>query len=337
MASGRVGGTRSKVSGLLGDVVYQVIRNEDGSYTQVVRTKGETTTNYTTPRLQAQRMVMAMVEAMMKELKPVASISMQSAANKSKSLNAFSSFNVQKIARDCVAHWYSGNTFVYPKHSRYDMDVRDLGGLYMISSGTLQYDVFDELLFEPNPRSRFENWPYEDCEFFGVSFNVPNGIQNVGQFLRSHGMSILDMFVFVGFRTWMETPKGKNEAVDYHRHSYIIAQINPEINEDTEWNYETIDNLFVFKADHKPVIVHSQDDTMIAVGFVSELYEKTENYYYWAAFSISSADGKKKISSSSYSIIPPFSDNWLNNSAPANVFGTWMDDPSNNNYPSPFE
>ena len=127
MASGRVGGTRSRVTGQIGSEVYRVVRNADGTYTQFVSAKGQQTSTYTTPKLQVQRMITAMVESMMKQLKPVARISMQSGANKSKSLNAFSSFNLHLVAQDCKAHWYGDNTFVYPRHSRYDMNIRDLG------------------------------------------------------------------------------------------------------------------------------------------------------------------------------------------------------------------
>ena len=90
MASGRVGGTRSKISGSVGDVVYQIKRNPDGTYTQIVYGKPEDVTQTITPRGQAQKMCTSMVEALMRDLKEVGRVCMQSAANKSKSLNAFS-------------------------------------------------------------------------------------------------------------------------------------------------------------------------------------------------------------------------------------------------------
>ena len=337
MASGRVGGAHSKISGLLGDVVYQVKRNPDGTYSQIVSVKGETTTNYTTPRLQAQRMCTAMVEAMMKQLKPVASISMQSAANKSKSLNAFSSFNLQKVARDCMTHWYEGNQFVYPRHSRYDMDIKDLGGLYMISSGTLQYNIFDRLYHEDRGREVFKDWPSSDIEFYGVQFDTPSSIQTIGQFLQRHGMSVLDWFVFVGFRTYTITPDNESEPVTYEKHSYILAQINPEVNVDAPITDETLSTLFRYKGDHDAVFARAKDNSSFAIGYSADNYGKDEVFYYWAAFSISYADGRKKISSSSYALVPPFTGPWLRNAAPTNVFGSWMDDPGNHHYPSPFQ
>ena len=90
MASGRVGGTRSKISGKVGNEIYQVVRNPDGSYSQQVYEKPEIVQTAQTPKLQAQRMITAMVESLMRDLKEVGRISMQSGVNRSKSLNAFS-------------------------------------------------------------------------------------------------------------------------------------------------------------------------------------------------------------------------------------------------------
>lgn len=104
MASGRVGGTRSKIRGQVGNVVYQVKRNDDGTYTQISYGKAEDVTATITPRLQAQRMCTSMVEALMRDLKEVGRISMQSAANKSKSLNAFSSYNQDLIKKGVDAN-----------------------------------------------------------------------------------------------------------------------------------------------------------------------------------------------------------------------------------------
>ena len=55
MASGRVGGTKSKVSGTIGSEVYSLRRNPDGTYSQVVSAKPETTTYTNTEKQAAQR------------------------------------------------------------------------------------------------------------------------------------------------------------------------------------------------------------------------------------------------------------------------------------------
>lgn len=337
MASGRVGGTRSKVSGQIGSEVYRVVRNADGTYTQVVSVKGEQTSTYTTPRLQAQRMVTAMVESMMKQLKPVARISMQSGANKSKSLNAFSSFNLTRVAQDCKANWYGNNQFVYPRHYRTDIDIRDLGGRYLISAGTLQGDLFDTLYYTTNPRLYLKNWPSNQIDFYGVKIKIPAGVRTIGQFLASMGATRLDTIVFVGFRSWFTDYDSEDGAVQHYEHDYIIATFNPAIADETLINDEVLERFFVIKSNIDAVFDVAVDGSFCVLGFPADLANKDEEFFYWAGFSISYRDGKKKISSSSYVPLNPYDQPWLLNAAPTNVFGSWIGEPGNHNYPSPFE
>ena len=337
MASGRVGGTRSKVSGQIGSEIFRVVRNPDGTYTQIVSAKGEQTSTFTTPRLQAQRMVTAMVESMMKQLKPVGRISMQSGANKSKSLNAFSSFNLRLVAQDCKAHWYQDNQFVYPRHLRDNIDIYDLGGLYMISSGTLQGNGFDELYTETRGRQVLKDWPSNDIEFYGVKLKINSNVQTVGQFLFSHALTRLDTIVFVGFRTWLEQPDQEEEPIEHAEHNYLIATINPSVKDDELIQDEVLERLFIFETNYQPSFAIAKDNSFCAMGFAADIVTLTMQYHYWAAFTISYRDGRKKISSSSYRPIPPFTGQWLLYAAPTNVFGTWIGDPGNRHYPSPFE
>ena len=204
MASGRVGGTRSKISGQIGQEVYQIRKNPDGTYSQIVNAKGEISVNYTTPRLQAQRMCTSMVEAMMRDLKEVASISMQSAANKSKSLNAFSSYNLQLVARDCKANWFANNQFVYPELNRFDIKQRDLGGLYMLSSGSLQFNVFAGHAEYENPSGGLVNYPNATHTPEGVYFRLPNYGCTISEFLRANRMTRLDYVVCCFFGSYAE-------------------------------------------------------------------------------------------------------------------------------------
>lgn len=337
MASGRVGGTRSRISGLIGSEIYRVIRNDDGTYTQIVSAKGEQTSTFTTPRLQAQRMVTAMVESMMKQLKPVARISMQSGANKSKSLNAFSSFNLRLVALDCKAHWYGGNTFVYPRHSRYDMNIRDLGGAYLISSGTLQWNAFDQKVYERFPQARFKSFPQGYDSFYGLQFNTPGDCVTVADFVRLHRLTRLDTVVFVGFRSILIWNEQTEEYDEHLSHEYILAQINPNIADQTILTDVVFNELFIFDTSLVVQPVRRKDNSFYAFGFPMKLMDGDEQLYYWTAFTISYYEGRKKISSSSYETLEGTSDPWILNQKPTEVFGSWMDDPHNTHYPSPFE
>lgn len=119
MARSKVGGSSGKLKGQVGDVVYQVKKNSDGTYTQYVYSKGERTEETITPTLQAQRMCTAMVQSIMRDLKEVWRLSWQNARTKIASLNEMSSFNLRLVLNDAHMHWYEGNKFIYPSSIPY--------------------------------------------------------------------------------------------------------------------------------------------------------------------------------------------------------------------------
>lgn len=337
MASGRVGGTKAKVSGQIGSSIYQVRKNPDGTYSQIVYAKGTQTVSTTTPRLQAQRMCTAMVECLMADLKEVARISMQSYPNKSKSLNAFSSFNLRLVAQDCKTNWYSGNRFQYPSMSEVHYYDNDLGGPFMISSGTLQFNIFDREVADDFP---YVDWvlPYtSDTQYFyGVGFNITAGM-TVGQFMKSHRMTYLDSFVFCGLDEYIDYDNHPDDPQTVLRHIYYIAKVNAKVNENEVMTADTIQRLFNLDGNADFVTLMRADGTGFAIGYLAEYATKNEHLHYTACFSISYYAGKKKISSSTYH--NPFGDTepWALDATPTYVFGSWMGEPANHHWPSPFE
>lgn len=337
MASGIVGGAHSKIKGQVGGTIYQIRRNPDGSYSQIEYAKGQQTSSSTTPRLQAQRMCMAMVQSMMNQLKPIARISMQSGANKSKSLNAFSNNNVRLVANDCKANWYTGNQFVYPEKKPDYSDVNDLGGAWLISSGTLNFNIWDSEIFDNYPEVKFRDVPIQHGYFYGLQFNVTLGLRNVGEFLRKHKMTRLDKFVFCAFRVWYEWNDDNEESIEHTEHTWLIAQVNPMIPDNVMLYATNIKDLFVFESNFEVTQLISWDNDCLAVGFLCDYQNKDEHCYYTAAFTESHLTGRKLISSSSYKLAEGGDTPWLVNHAPADVFGTWIGDPTKKPYPNIFE
>ena len=221
MASGRVGGTKSKVSGTIGSEVYSLRRNPDGSYSQVISAKPETTTYTNTEKQAAQRMVTAMIEALMRDLTPVARISMQSGVNPSKSINAFSSFNLNKVREDMIANWYGNQKFVYPIK---DSDVK-LGGIYTISAGTLQL-MQGEV---NNIGWSYDGWGLNGHKWFNKRVNHWVGMQKrcvcsdntLGTLLRESNMLRTDVFVSVCNREYfIYNPELEEDEIVY-KYDYI--------------------------------------------------------------------------------------------------------------------
>lgn len=336
MASGRVGGTRSKIRGQVGDVVYQVKRNPDGTYTQIVYGKAEDVTQTITPRLQAQKMCTSMVEALMRDLREVGRVSMQSGVNKSKSLNAFSSFNLRLVAQDCKVHWDSGNQFLYPPTTYRGEPYECLGGKYMISSGTCQFDVFDECLFSDEP---WKIWAHSGMitKFFsGVRFDVRMDSETIGHFLTRHRMTVLDKVYFVYFHEW-QVYNPEEESYDPHTgYDFIVISVNPDINVSETINSENVNDIFVCESLRSTWKRVSDDGRNLYVGALFEQDTAAETCPFIGAFTISYLEGRKKISSHFLKSWDEDAENYLLNHQPSMVFGSWMGTPAVRPYPNPF-
>lgn len=337
MASGRVGGTRSKIRGQVGNVVYQVKRNPDGTYTQYSYGKAEDVTATITPKLQAQRMCTSMVEALMRDLKEVARISMQSAANKSKSLNAFSSYNLMLVARDCKAFWYGGGNFHYPPTILIGDKQEQLGGAFMLSSGTWQYNGFDECLYVEDATTI---WPFDQffgCEFAGLRFSLVDSPESVGDFLKRHYMTVLDTIVFAGFHDWTDTDTDPDDPKYMTQHAYIMATINPAIDVNSLVTPELLENLFIFDTNWKVFKRCSDNGRDFYLGILINTNEYDSRILTYGGFTISYAEGQKKISSSTLRLVAGNFAGYYYNYAPADVFGTWMGTPEIKPYPYIFD
>lgn len=336
MAVSKTGGTKGKLRGQVGKTIYQVRREDDGTYTQILYQKGERVETQTTPKLQAQRMYTAMVESLMKELKPIGRISFQSGKNKSQSLNAFSSWNLRLVANDAKANWYGSQKFVYPTHYRTSIDIQDLGGPYIISSGSLQYNAFDELFYDEYPRVNWLDVPSSGHQFYGMRFSCHIAAESVGSFLGRHRITRLDTVAMCGLREYLDYNPDPDDPTDYIKHEYIIAYVNNRIPQDFIMTPDVIRELFSFDFSMQPTILFARDGLSFAIGFLADYQEIDERLWYYAAFTISYPRGRKEISSSQY--VAPSNDPWpwLADSWPSYVFGSWMGEPQNHNYPSPY-
>lgn len=337
MASGRVGGTRSKIRGQVGNVVYQVKRNPDGTYTQYSYGKAEDVTATITPKLQAQRMCTSMVEALMRDLKEVGRISMQNAANKSKSLNAFSSYNLMLVSRDCKAFWNGGGNFHYPPTILIGDKYEQLGGAYMLSSGTWQYNGFDECLYMEDATTI---WPFVQFlgrEFAGVRFSLIDSPETVADFLKRHYMTVLDTIVFAGFHDWTDTDIDPDEPKYMTQHAYIMATINPAIDVNSLVTPDVLENLFVFKSNWEVFQKCSDNGKDFYFGMLINTNEYDSRILTYGGFTISYSEGKKKISPSTLRLVPGNFDGYYYNYAPCDVFGTWIGTPEVKPYPNIFD
>lgn len=336
MASGRVGGTKSKVSGTIGSEVYSLRRNPDGTYSQVVSAKPETTTYTNTEKQAAQRMVTAMIEALMRDLTPVARISMQSGVNPSKSLNAFSSFNLNKVREDMIANWYGNQKFVYPVK---DSDVK-LGGIYTISAGTLQL-MKGEV---SNIGYSYDGWGHNGHKWFNKRVNHWVGMQKrcvcsddtLGTLLRESNMLRTDVFVSVCNREYfIYNPEQEEDEIVY-KYDYVIAKLKDTLPDSTTLDELESDDVWEVTTNCDAIFHFCKDELLFTVGSGIPFDNHDDHLLYYANFMISRRDGKRKISSSVFKNVYGGESPWLIGHAPTNVFYSWLGEHMDDHWPSPF-
>lgn len=347
MASGRVGGTKSKIAGTVGSEVYSIRRNEDGSYSQVVAAKAEHVQYSNTELQAAQRMVAGMVEGLMKGLRAIGTISMQSGANKSKSLNAFAQFNLMKVRDDMKANWYDSQNFYYPRKMRSGLEYEQTGGYWMISSGSLHYNLFSWFGYDDH----YYTWmpvPVSTHDYFyGMKFEVKPSMATIRDFLDYHKITRRDMVCYVWWETDSIYMPGSDDPVESQGYYYIKAAVNPYLADSAPVTSENLRNLFIIETNSQCTVARCQWHTAIhntpdglqdflAIGRVCENWENIMEVGWHTAFSISYPDGHKKVSSSSFVNVEEFNPGPYMTQPPSMAFGSWVGQPTVRPYPSPF-
>ena len=336
MAKGRVGGTKAKISGQVGNNIFQIRKNSNGTYTQISYVKGVRTETETSEKLQVQRMVTCMVESLMRDIKPVAQLSMQAGKNKTNSMNAFSSMNLRYVAADCKDNWYESQEFVYPLPSREWGKTKDLGGLYRLSSGTGSLNHFSRCFHTATPQLLMEGWTNPNANFVGLEFLIPDGCATIGDYLRKSKITRLDIVVLCAFHFWLEDDEESGEGAWLSRHEYVIMRLNSSVSDNSDLDIESLRALFSLQhGEAVPQLYWGKDNKSFYLGYQEDMMQD-DNYYYGGAFTISNLTGKKLITDSHYDWLSSIHEPWLANQSPADVFGYWMGTPQIDPYPCPF-
>ena len=294
MASGRVGGTKALISGKVGDDVYSIVKSEDGGYRQVVANYVPTKAQTKTIKLAVQQMCTAMVQAMMKDLKPLGRVSFQSGANKSKSLNAFSSYNLYKVAREAKDYWNETHDFEFPSKG----ERLKVGGKWILSSGTLQYDCFNGYFadsFEASWIDRNVKWSWAD---FGVYFLKRNNLRKIGEWMDANKLTYsTEIWIALYYTNQIQNEEGM--------YCYCQIKLNPQVNRTMSNTEENLENLFIINSNRygkkgwsRPNEYMPQWKHALCIGFwrpsITDGYVATMG----KAFTITYVNGRKQISSS---------------------------------------
>ena len=348
MAVGRIGGTKSRLSGQVGDEIYSAMRNPDGSYTQVVRAKAESVRYSNTAIQAAQRMVTGMVEGLMNRLAPVAKIAIQDAPNDAWAVNKFSSMNLKLVREDMKAHWYDSDQFSYPFKLKNPADYIQSGGYWRISEGTLKKNLFS---FEGEDEYYYR-WMKRPVDlfalFYGLKWELTDDICTVGDFLRKYGITRRDMMCFVYWESddIIHDPEEEPDHIEgYH---YIIISVDPMILDSAPVTEENLRLLFHVSSDNPCISQVSipwvggnpPADGLyrfFAIGRAVSTAVNQEEVGWCCGFSVSYASGKKQVSPSSLHGLFDAADTPYQFRPPSMCFGSWVDQYWVRPFPSPFQ
>lgn len=141
MARGRVGGTHGLISGKVGDIIYSITRNPDGSYRQKVGSVPSDPTYMNTDEQARARLTMATIERAMFTFRDMMGTGFEGVDSGTNSVSKFSELNYNKFKEDIASAW----ALDMPDFVRCDLPLKGQAipkdGEFIISQGTLRHFV----------------------------------------------------------------------------------------------------------------------------------------------------------------------------------------------------
>lgn len=138
MARSRTGGTTGLLSGKLGDIIYQITRNSDGSFRQSMTSNPETRENPNTDEQARARLTMATMERAMFTFRPIMGTGFENVAEGTNQVSKFSQINYNFYKGLIDEAWNSGT----PHLVRLDLPLKGQSvpkdGEFIISQGSLR-------------------------------------------------------------------------------------------------------------------------------------------------------------------------------------------------------
>lgn len=323
MAYSRVGGTKGLMSGSVGQQTYYIIKSEDGKYYQRVQAKKEYHSDSITLRLATQRMCTAIIEAMMRDLKPLAKMAFQSAKNKTQSVNAFSSFNLRLLAQDCRQHWDNTGAFYYPVQG----EKAAVAGPFYLSSGSLKYDAFEKVWHFPEWYRSFPvgQRPAGAAFLNGVcvSFTCSPSAQTVGDFLDENRLRYTTGIYVAAF--WHHVDAGSKKETNGYK--IAIINVNPKVQLSEPISQSVIESLFIVQSSDDVQVVYNPFTRGVAVGSLFVDVNSEYTIYSIGAFTRDYNFGRVCVSSHKFELASTGSWPFILNAYPALQLYSWMDMP----------
>lgn len=188
MARSRVGGSTAKLSGKVGDVIYSITRNPDGTFRQMVSANPEERFNPNTDAQARARMTMAMIERAMFTYRDFMGTGFENVDLGTNNVSKFSELNYNTVKYDIETYWdvedWTEWNYDFPRKGQ----TVPKDGCYIISQGSL--------------RNNLKLWPIGAMgarRWFGIESRVMVGDRTVRSFLDLNGLQPGMQYVAIFF------------------------------------------------------------------------------------------------------------------------------------------
>lgn len=190
MAKGIVGGTRSKIRGVVGSEVYQITTDEKGYTQQIVKAREQSRTYSNTEAQAKNRMCMGMIQRIFHALPQFLKDAYANVDRGSLSFQYFAKLNYYQVRSDMEEHWTGSNLFDW----RNKRDMTPPAGPWIFTRGNIGAIPFNRVMAAAD----YNNGIFG--EIHGITDKT-----TIGQMLTQMNLQQGDKVVLICFRKNLDT------------------------------------------------------------------------------------------------------------------------------------
>lgn len=263
MAKAKVGGTSAKLRGVVGDYIYQIVRNPAGYSEQKVITYTREKLNRNTKYQCLARMQITMFMNCMNLLTPIICDSFEGLRSRVNSCNRFVQINMPLVQDYCVRHWAESLACIWPRKGNGNATYFH----FWISEGS--YKIPQQF-----------SWRFERRNGYRPIFDI-NLSRTFGRKIDLRKMFGISNNDCINFLFWEND--GKTVLI-------VNTKLNPRFNDNTTINSANCKSLFVYTTTVlgtsgnntyfvEPIVTWNQSTKLLSLKFVCKFKNSVGEFY----------------------------------------------------------
>lgn len=248
MARSRSGGTSGLLSGKLGDVIYSITRNQDGSFRQQIASAPEYRENPNTFDQARARCTMATIERAMFTFRDFMGNGWEGVPLGTLSVSAFSQYNYNAIKEFLMVMFDDDSNYEVMWNLPKKGQTQPRGGTFRLSQGSLRIHRHWRLAYGGTSTPY---WKISSLDYVGDG--------TVRSWLAVNGLEIGDQLVFVQFMEGLTPSKAMVQ--------YVIVATELNVNPNTVITNQNFRNLLVLKSNVPCSVVFNNTTKILSIEF----------------------------------------------------------------------